>query len=44
MEAGETSVGAHVCVSHEKPTFLDEEYTISCVLTQIGTAGDSPTR
>lgn len=35
MDEGETSVGAHVCVSHEKPTFLDEEYTISCVLTKI---------
>lgn len=35
MEDGETSVGAHVCVSHEKPTFLDEEYTIRCVLTEI---------
>ena len=35
MEEGETSVGAHVCVSHETPTFLDEEYTVSCVLTKI---------
>lgn len=35
MDEGETSVGAHVCVSHEKPTFLDEEYTVSCVLTKI---------
>jgi predicted thioesterase len=35
MDEGETSVGAHVCVSHEKPTFVDEEYVISCVLTAI---------
>ncbi len=35
MEEGETSVGAHVCVSHEKPTFVDEEYTVATVLTKI---------
>ena len=35
MEGAETSVGAHVCVSHEKPTYLDEEYTVRCVLTEI---------
>jgi len=35
LEGSETSVGAHVCVSHERPTFLDEEYSIHCVLTKI---------
>jgi len=35
VEEGETTVGAHVCVSHEKPTFMDEEYTIRAVLTEV---------
>ena len=35
MDEGETTVGAHVCVSHQAPTFVDEEYTIHIVLTQI---------
>lgn len=35
LDDGETSVGAHVCVSHERPTFVGEEYTIHAVLTKI---------
>lgn len=35
MDEGETTVGAHVCVSHLAPTFLDEEYTIRAVLATI---------
>ena len=35
MDEGETSVGAHVCVSHEKPTFVDEAYVVSSVRTKI---------
>jgi len=35
MDEGETTVGAHVCVSHERPTFLGEEYTIHAVLAKI---------
>lgn len=35
MDEGETTVGAHVCVSHERPTFLDEEYVIRVVLSKV---------
>ena len=35
VEENEATVGAHVCVSHERPTFVDEEYTIRAVLTTI---------
>ena len=35
MDEGETTVGAHVCVSHQAPTFVDEEYTIRAVLAKI---------
>ena len=35
MDEGETTVGAHVCVSHLAPTFVDEEYTIRAVLATI---------
>ena len=35
MDEGETTVGAHVCVSHLAPTFVDEEYTVRAVLAKI---------
>jgi fluoroacetyl-CoA thioesterase len=35
MDEGEATVGAHVCVSHERPTFVDEEYRIRAVLAKI---------
>ena len=35
VEENEATVGAHVCVSHERPTFVDEEYTIHVELTSI---------
>ncbi len=35
MEDGEATVGAHVCVSHERPTFLDQEYRIHAVLSEV---------
>lgn len=35
MEGGETTVGAHVCVSHERPTYVGQEYRIHAVLARI---------
>jgi fluoroacetyl-CoA thioesterase len=35
MDEGEVTVGAHVCVSHEAPTFVGETYTVHAVLTEI---------
>ena len=35
MDEGEVTVGAHVCVSHEAPTYVGEEYTIRVRLAKI---------
>ena len=35
MEESEVTVGAHVCVSHQAPTYVGESYTVRAVLTEI---------
>jgi fluoroacetyl-CoA thioesterase len=32
---GEVTVGTHVCVSHERPTFVDQEYRVRAVVAKI---------
>ena len=35
LDDGEVTVGAHVCVSHQAPTYPGETYTVRAVLTEI---------
>jgi len=35
LEDGESSVGTHVCVSHEGPAGLDDEVVIRCRLVEM---------
>ena len=35
LDAGETTVGTHVCVSHTGPAMAGEEVTVSCRLDQV---------
>ena len=35
LEEGETTVGTHVCVSHQSAAYEGEEFTVRCTLSKI---------
>ncbi|MEI7547873.1 MAG: hotdog domain-containing protein [Actinomycetota bacterium] len=35
LDDGETTVGVHICVSHEKPAALGDHIDVSCRLAEV---------